>query len=344
MRKFILMLVAIATFTVANAQIATENAKLFDNVYVGVEGGVATPLNFDGVFPLNTVAGLKIGKEFTPLVGVEVEGQVFFNDNNFQRWTQTFVKGTNLGVNGTLNLNNLFAGYNGTPRLFEVKANAGISWLHFWNGGGNGLGAKTALDFNFNLGKKRAHTLFISPGVYWNLQNGPAIQFNKEQAQLALMAGYVYHFKTSNGTHHFKTYDVGAMSSEINRLYKENLELMDRANKTPEKVVVTKVKEKLVKEIQYVNGTVVVNFAKNSYQLTDEAKEVLDNVTGKVDILGYASPEGTKTYNQKLSQKRADVVSEYLKERGVEVNSAVGYGSIGNSSNRIVIVKCAEGK
>ena len=342
MRKIIFILLAIfATVTVANAQIATQNSKFFDNVYFGVEGGVATPLDFDGVFPLNAIAGLKVGKEFTPVVGAEIEGQVFFNENNFQRWTQTFVKGTNVGLNGTINFNNLFAGYKGTPRVFEVKANVGLSWLHFWNGGGNGLGAKTALDLNFNLGKKRAHTLFISPGVYWNLKNNNTVQFNKEYAQLALMAGYVYHFKTSNGTHHFKTYDVGAMIAQLNSLQEENANLKNRA---PEEVVVTKVVEKVVKQVEYVNGTVVVNFAQNSYKLTDEAKEVLDGVSGKVDVLGYSSPEGTQTYNQKLSQKRADVVAEYLKGRGVEVNSAIGYGSTGNASNRIVIVKTAEGK
>ena len=343
MKKFILMLVAIATMTVANAQIATENAKLFDNVYAGAEIGVATPLNFDGMFPLNTVVGLKIGKELTPVVGFEVEGQFFFNDNNVGRWTQTFFKGSNLGLNGTINLNNLFAGYKGTPRFFEVKTNTGLSWLRFWNGGGNSLGVKTALDFNFNLGKEKAHTLFVSPGVYWNVRNGAQLQFNKDLAQLAVMAGYVYHFKTSNGTHHFKTYDVGAMVADLNQLCKENLNQRTVIEKVKDKVV-TKVVEKVVEKVKYVNNTCVVNFAKNSYVLTDEAKEVLNGISGSVDILGYASPEGTQDYNQKLSQKRADVVSEYLKNKGVEVKSAVGYGSVGEASNRIVIVKDAEGK
>jgi outer membrane protein OmpA-like peptidoglycan-associated protein len=236
----------------------------------------------------------------------------------------------------------LFAGYNGRPRVFEVKANAGLSWLHFWNGGGNALGAKTALDFNFNLGKKRAHTLFVSPGVYWNLQNGAKLQFNKEQAQLALLVGYVYHFKTSNGTHHFKTYDIGAMNETLKDLWAENVDQRRQLAERPEKVVVTKVQEKIVKDVEYVNNACVVNFAKNSYVLTDEAKEVLDGVKGSVVVLGYASPEGTQSYNQKLSQKRADVVAEYLKNKGVDVQSAVGYGSVGNSSNRIVIVKTAE--
>lgn len=343
MRKFIFMLVAIATMTVANAQTVTENAKLFDNTYVGVEVGVSTPLNFDSMFPLNTIAGLKLGKELTPVFGFEVEGQVFFNDNNVGRWTETFVKGTNVGLNGLVNLNNLFAGYKGTPRLFEVKTNVGLSWLHFWNGGGNSLGAKTGLDFDFNLGKKKAHTLFVSPGVYWNLQNGQKLQFNKDLAQLAVMAGYVYHFKTSNGTHHFKTYDMKVLLDELNGLYKENVEQRSVIEKVKDNVV-TKVVEKVVEKVQYVNNTCVVNFAQNSYELTNEAKEVLDGVSGSVDILGYASPEGSQSYNLKLSQKRADVVAEYLKNKGVEVKSAVGYGAVGNESNRIVIVKDAEGK
>lgn len=342
MKKFILMLIAFTSINIAKAQIAIQNPKLLDNVYIGVEGGVATPLNFNGVFPLNTVAGLKIGKEFTPLLGFEIEGQVFFNDNNFQRWTQTFVKGTNLGLNGTINLNNLFAGYNGSPRLFEVKINAGFSWIHYWKGG-NGLGTKTGFDFNFNLGKKKAHTIFISPAVYWDLQNGANIQFNKRQAQLALMAGYVYHFKTSNKTHHFKTFDVGEMNSDLNRLFEENIDLMDKL-KHNKSVVVTEVKEKIVKEVEYQSSTFVVNFSQNSYELTEESKEILNKVKGVVDIIGYASPEGTPYYNQELSQKRADVVAEYLKNNGVEVNSSKGYGSVDNTSNRIVIVNNVNGE
>ena len=134
MKKFIISLVVLfATVTGANAQIATENAKILDNTYVGIEAGVATPLNFNSVFPLNTIAGAKIGKELTPVFGAEVEGQAFFNNNNFQDWTNTFVKGTHVGLNGTINLNNLFAGYKGTPSFLEFKTNTGIGWLHYWH-------------------------------------------------------------------------------------------------------------------------------------------------------------------------------------------------------------------
>ena len=126
MKKFLFILVALFTMLSANAQIATENSKLTDNIYVGVGGIFTTPLDFNSVFPLNAGAVLKIGKNITPIFGLEAEGAVLFNDNNFGRWTPTFVKLTNVGLNGTINLDNLFAGYKGTPRTFEVSTNTGL--------------------------------------------------------------------------------------------------------------------------------------------------------------------------------------------------------------------------
>jgi hypothetical protein len=56
------------------------------------------------------------------------------------------------------------------------------------------------------------------------------LALNKHGAQLHIGVGYTYHFKTSNGTRHFKVYDVGALQREINYL-RENLE------KKPKEVV-----------------------------------------------------------------------------------------------------------
>lgn len=106
----------------ANAQIATENAKIFDNIYVGIEGGVSTPLDFKSIFPVNPIAGIKVGKELTPVFGLEAEGLVTFGDNvyrygvnpsypsdgekfNIHKYgcVNTFVKATNVGLNGVIN-------------------------------------------------------------------------------------------------------------------------------------------------------------------------------------------------------------------------------------------------
>lgn len=336
MKKILMTFTLILSALFANAQIATENAKLLDNIYAGVEAGVTTPLNFNSVFPLNSLVGVKLGKEFTPILGFELEGQVFVNDNNVGRWTETFVKGTNLGLNGTVNLNNLFAGYKGTPRLFEIKTNVGLSWLYYWKESANDMLFKSGLDFNFNLGKGKQHTLSISPAIYWNLtainNEHARIQFNKNYAQLGILASYAYHFKTSNGTHHFKTYDVGAMIGEIDRLNEE-------LAKKPTEVETIKYVETTKTITEVIPSTFVIQFAQNSSVLSDEAKEILDGVKGKVKVVAYASPEGTNEYNQRLSEKRAAVITDYLTNRDIKVISFRGLGCINKNSNRIGIVE-----
>ena len=337
MKKIILMLALFSAVLSANAQIATENSNAFDNVGAGITAGVSTPLDFNSVFPLNTNVGLKITKDITPVIGFQIEGLAVLNDNHFSD-LKTAVKATNVGLNGTLNLSNVLLGYKGTPRVFEVSAVAGLGWLHAWNTCENSLTSKTGLDLAFNLGKNKAHSLVLTPAVYWNLHKIEAIQFNKQGAQLALNLSYIYHFKTSNGTHHFKTYDVGAMISEIDRLNGALSECESREPKVIERVVGNNIK-------MNVFGNWVVQFAKGSSELTDDAKKVLDSIGNDliVDVVGTSSPEGNSEFNQRLSEKRAAVVADYLTKRGVKVNSWEGKGvQIGSATNRLAIITATE--
>ena len=339
MKKILLMLALFSAVATANAQIATENSNAFDNVGAGITAGVSTPLDFNSVFPLNTNVGLKITKDITPVIGFQIEGLAVLNDNHFSD-LKTAVKATNVGLNGALNLSNFFWGYKGTPRVFEVSTVAGLGWLHAWNTSENSLTAKTGLDFAFNLGKKKAHSLVLTPAVYWNLHKIDAIQFNKKGAQLALNLSYIYHFKTSNGTHHFKTYDVGAMISEIDRL---NGALYECEKREPKVVEVAQIVEKKV--VVPTNTEWFVQFAQKSAELTAEAKATLDKIGEDlvVDVIGTSSPEGDAEFNQRLSEKRAAVVADYLTKRGVKVNSWVGKGvQIGLATNRLAIVTVAQ--
>ena len=337
MKKILLMLALFSAVVTANAQTATENSNAFDNVGVGVTAGVSTPLDFNSVFPLNTNVGLKITKDITPVIGFQIEGLAFLNDNHFSD-LKTAVKATNVGLNGALNLSNFFWGYKGTPRVFEVSAVAGLGWLHTWNTSENSLTAKTGLDLAFNLGKKKVHSLVLTPAVYWNLHKIDAIQFNKKGAQLALNLSYIYHFKTSNGTHHFKTYDVGAMNNEINYLHGKLDECEKREPKLVERIVEKKVAVP-------TNTKWFVQFAQKSAELTAEAKATLDKIGENlvVDVIGTSSPEGDAEFNQRLSEKRAAVVADYLTKRGVKVNSWAGKGVYnGRATNRLAIVTVAQ--
>ena len=359
------MVIAFMMAFTANAQIATENAKFFDNTYVGIEAGVQTPLNFNSVFPLNTVVGVKLGKEITPVVGIEVEGMVGFGDNFYnygynttsQIWgpynlhkdshVNTFVKTTNVGMNGVINWSNLLFGYRGTPRFFEVKSNAGIGWLHYFgmlageniSAYRNSFTAKTALDLAFNLGKNKAHSIIVSPGVYWDLTGGGRVKFNKNYAQLGLMVGYTYHFKTSNGTHAFKTYDVGAMTDEINRL---NNELAKKP-----KEVIKYVDRKVNEHNTCATNSVTVSaketifFAFDNAELDTNAKKTLNKLekNGVYVVRGYASNEGSIEYNKALSLRRAEAVANYLRERGAKVDTVEGLGvAFGPTTGRVAVV------
>ena len=329
------MLALFSAVLSANAQIATENSNAFDNISVGVTAGVSTPLDFNSVFPLNTNVGLKLQKDFSPVFGLQAEGIAVLNDNHFTD-IKTSVKATNVGLNGVLNLSNIFCGYNGTPRKFEVSTVGGFGWLHTWNTSSNFLTAKTGLDLALNLGKKKTTSIVVTPAVYWNLNKIGDVHFNKHNAQLAVNVSLIYHFKTSNGTHHFKTYDIGAMFGEIDRL---NGALSECESREP----VTKEVEKIVEvpTTAFKDSKWFVQFAQGSAELTDDAKAVLDTIgeDSIVDVIGTASPEGSKKFNQMISEKRAAVVADYLTNRGVKVNSWTGKGvQIGLATNRLAIV------
>lgn len=361
MKKFLMMMALMLSLVLSiNAQTAIETPKFLDNVYVGVEAGATTPLNFVQPFKnVNPVAGVVLGKDLTPVFGVQAEGMTWFQDHNFAN-SHTAFKAINVGLNGTINLSNLFFGYKGTPRAFEVTTVTGLGWLRILSDHGldgtpsnvNGvitavedndeLTAKTGLNLAFNLGAKKQHQIYLQPAVMWNLTgytnrdltgytNRDDVQFNKNHAQFAVMLGYTYKFKTSNGTHNFKTYDVGAMNNEINRLQAE-------LAKKPNVVVREIIKEKVVA----AENTVWIPFAFDKAELTNDAKAILDNLKDvkAVNVDGYASWEdgSNAEHNTALSIVRAHTVTEYLKSIGVNVNKSEGHGAEGITSQRCVIV------
>ncbi len=355
MKKFLIMMALMLSLVLgASAQQAIETPKTLDNVYVTVQGGVSTPLNFNHVFPVNPQFGLAIGKQISPVFGVEAEGTTWLGSHVEIPVLDTYVtrfgqnengnynafRGLYVGLNGTVNLTNLFLGYNGTPRGFELSAVAGTGWEHIFtpnepDNGKNGMGVKTGLDFAFNLGKTKAHTISFKPAVLWNVVTfgEMPLQFNKNHAQLYLGLGYTYHFKTSNGTHAFKVYDVGAMNNEINRLQAE-------LAKKPNVVVREIIREKIVNVA--AENTVWIPFAFDKAELIDDTKAILNNLKDvkAVNVDGYASWEdgSNAEHNKALSIARAHTVTEYLKSIGVNVKNSEGHGAEGITSQRCVIV------
>jgi outer membrane protein OmpA-like peptidoglycan-associated protein len=71
------------------------------------------------------------------------------------------------------------------------------------------------------------------------------------------------------------------------------------------------------------------NIKREFVPVLDEAAQILrDNPSVRVTIEGYTDSRGTDAYNQKLSQRRANAVKNYLVSKGVEASllDAVGRG------------------
>ena len=378
MKKLVLMLAAASMAASVSAQTVAES-KAFDNVYVGINGGVATKTTgHKWLSDLDPNAGLRIGRYFTPVFGLAVEGNAYFSNKPWHS-TGTAVRATNVSLLGTVNLSNLFGGYKGEPRAFEVSALYGLGWMHVFtnnkavenltSGQRNRMTSKAALDFAFNFGSAKQFQFYVEPSINFAFlgnshaknpvvspttgvsyvdntygygyktaaQSGqPAYNINNSFVQLN--AGLVYKFANSNGTHNF-TIVTPRDQAEIDALNAQINELRNRKPEVITKEVVKEVPSVKVKELS-VSDLVFVTFAQGKSNLTREAKAALNNVKegSHVQVVGTASPEGSKEINDRLSQARADVVANYLKSRGVNIDDATGKGVQGVTSNRLAVV------
>ena len=377
MKKLVLMLAAASMAASVSAQTVAES-KTFDNIYVGINGGVATKTTgHKWLSDLDPNAGLRIGRYFTPVFGLAIEGNAYFSNKPWGS-TGTVVRATNASLLGTVNLSNWFGGYKGEPRTFEVSALYGLGWMHIFSNNKefeaatsenrNRMTSKAALDFAFNfgsakqfqfyvepsinfafLGKSHSHNVAVTPagvtypetsygyGYKATAQAGqPAYNINNSFVQLN--AGLVYKFANSNGTHNF-TIVTPRDQAEIDALNAQINELRNRKPEVITKEVVKEVPSVKVKELS-VSDLVFVTFAQGKSNLTREAKAALNNVKegSHVQVVGTASPEGSKEINDRLSQARADVVANYLKSRGVNIDDATGKGVQGVTSNRLAVV------
>ena len=104
-----------------------------------------------------------------------------------------------------------------------------------------------------------------------------------------------------------------------------------------EKKVIAIASEPMIEEKIIVLAFEDINFDFDSSALTVEAREILkrniqilnDNPRAKVRIAGYTSASGTDEYNQKLSERRANAVREYLNSEGLIMENRltiIGYG------------------
>ena len=344
MKKLGLLFAAAAMAVSVNAQTVTES-KTFDNFYIGINGGAQVKTTGESwMNNLNSNAGLRIGRWFTPVVGLAAEGNVYFNDHckHYMPQSKTVARYMNVGLIGTVNLSNWFAGYKGEPRLFEVVPVFGFGWGHtFGTAAGdnekelNALTSKAGIDFTFNLGKAKAWQVYVEPSMNWSLNGygNDGVAYDINQSAFQLNAGIVYKFKNSNGSHNFTIAqlrdqnEIDGLNSQINSLrgdlndkdaqlsakdkqIKDLQNALDECNKKP-KYVKPATATNLQPTVLFRQGKAVVDKSQMP-NIELIAQYMKNHEDAKVEIKGYASPEGNKDFNQALSEKRAEAVKNVL--------------------------------
>ena len=344
MKKLVLMFAAAAMAVSASAQ-TTQESKFFDNWYLGLNVGGATKTTHSAWFKnVNPSVGVRLGKWFTPVWGAALEADLYARNKNLPSTHKTVVRGMSGKFMGTINATNLFCGYKGEPRTFEVIPLAGIGAYHSFNNKGqdsrniNALVANAGIDFAFNLGSNKAWQIYLEPSMNWFLHDNQYVcdgcEFNVNKSAFQVKLGVNYKFKGSNDSHNFTIVtprdqnEIDGLNSQINNLRNDlnskDSELaakdkqiqdlqnaLDECNKAPkteakaatatnlQPTVLFRVGKSVIDRSQMANIEMIAQYMKNHPDAT-------------VEIKGYASPEGSKEVNQKLSEARANAVKNVL--------------------------------
>jgi len=354
MKKTILLSVfALGALTI-NAQTAVvESGGFWDNWSMGIQGGATMKMNGSGFFKSARPAfGLTIGKQWTPILGTDIQGMGYINTTN----SSTIIDASDVSLVARMNLMNLFGSYQGMPRPFEIETVTGLGWLHhYMNGAGDtdDLSARVGLNFNFNLGDDAAWTFGIKPAVVFNLTGdypSRKMAFSKSNARMEILMGFTYHFADGDGNRHFAMVNAvdplafAAMNEEVNDLRElvaaKDIELVGLADELL--LVQNQLNEARAKQaaangdtLNIVESVVAFRFNQSDVEssqmpsIEHVAQYLKENPAVNVTINGYASPEGTAEYNQKLSQRRADAVKKILVDKyGIAATriNAIGHG------------------
>ena len=368
----------IASLLLAGACAANLNAqektnyytpKWSDNIFVSVGGGVHA-INNDGFNKLAPHFSVSVGKLITPTWGVRAQfngvTQHLCLDNSYWEHNKTYFGGN---IDAMINLSTLFAGVN-PNRFFEVYGFLGpqvtvakSANVLIQNDGtmipdGDEkararVGASAGLGLKFNINTKWAIDVeargAIAPSVFGNISS-----HRKAEGTGTLTAGVSYIFGGKKFIPVSKI-DEDAVNAEINRYSSELAQAQaDLANcKNALANAKPEVKE-VTKEVE-VAGPRAIFFKIGSARLDDYGKVNIElaakilkaNPDKKYKVAGYADKAtGSTSWNQKLSEKRAQVVYDALIAQGVDKDQLelVGFGGTENMFgknflNRVVILE-----
>ena len=346
MKKFIIFLMVMFASLSLTAQ-TVEYSEKTDNIYVGVNTGVAAWLHPHTVYHSNfvrsshIVSGVRVGKYVTPVVGFELEGQVGTANHD------TFVDHIVLGGNLMVNANNFITGYkNGEPDRVEIVPFVGIGWHHTYGTVTNNIASKFGSQVNFNMGKDKKWQINVIPSVnYIMTDNGfgkmtGQPRFDAHRGYVNVQVGVTYRFKNSNTKHYFVHHHtrcaykytkadyekllrtIDERDTLLKRAYNTNAGLTNALKEKQAEIDKLNAREMTIENVM-VNSAVGFEIGKSTIHYTQKASllnlvEMVKGTDTKLVVVGYADAKtGSKSRNLKLSEERANAVKKFLVDNGV---------------------------
>ena len=341
MKKIFLSVMLAGAAVAANAQSVSSisNSKFFDNWQVGVNVGGYTPTTGHPFFKSTRLNfGVEVGKQISPSFRLGLDGTAYINDNVRSGHNPLAIEHVNVAMLGNFNLSNIFGGYKGEPRKFEVEAVAGPGWFHSFKPGKNndvsGMTVKFGANFLLNLGSSKAWAVKFSPSILYAIDKSipqHANSLNSLHSYTQASLGLVYRFKGSNGAHHFTAAQAsapvvednsGALRGELsekdrelrdarNRIHELEGELAEARNRKPEVETVVETKRTLESVVTFAQGKTIIAPSQqpNVARIATYLKKYPNS---KVVIKGFASPEGSVEVNERIAKARAEAVKAVL--------------------------------
>ncbi|MDR0961477.1 MAG: OmpA family protein, partial [Mediterranea sp.] len=353
-RLFASVLFAALAATAANAQDSPPSTTLKyggwrDNWSLGVYGGFGTPLQQRYNYPqTNGNAALELTRQLTPGIGLSLQDAVYFNATD----SRTFVDMNNVSLQIKFNLINLIAGYQNSPRAYEIEMYAGMGLLHYYRDGMsdvNTWSTRYGVSLNLFVDRARAWMLTLKPSFLFDMEGMLKMhraRLLRRDAMFEFRAGVVYFLPGANGKRHFmrvRLYDqaeANRLNANINDLRgklatsqqdlqagkDDNARLQAELEKCMSNPV-TVVSHDTVQVSTVQTITSKINIPETTITFRQGATTVdgsqLPNVervatymrrhpNTNVVIRGYASPEGNADINERIARQRAQAVHDIL--------------------------------
>ena len=383
--KKLLLSIALVAFSVANVAAQETSADklrwkgimnngFWSNWELSVAGGVnATAWNGigtdqDATGDLGWQIEGGLTKWFNPILGARVQligGQLNTSDDYLKsNWIMPH-------ADAVINLSNWIGGYR-EDRVYYAKvfAGAGVNFTNVNNEAGSGFAGVAGLINTFRVCKQLDINLelkgILSAGR--DMPRGINVLAGDCGQIYSATLGIAYRFNKRNWDKAYSQEEVDGYLASIAALEAGLAEAHRNEGKLAERLAAQKaatdkaladneaLRAELAKRKTSVVSSTALFFNLNSARLLDRAKSAMQLLAETIaaapkdqvfTLVGHADDEtGSPEYNQKLSEKRAKAVYDYLVENGVNKDQLTwkGVGSSQNifpinSTNRVVIVK-----